>query len=79
VSYEQILEVVRKSLHELTGVPLEEISPDTRREDVELWDSLNQINLIAMLEERLKIRFDIADVESVQGVDDLVKAALARR
>jgi len=41
-------------------------------EDVEAWDSLSHINLLAAIEKEYKIRFDLAEVKSLRNVGDLM-------
>lgn len=46
--------------------------------DVEGWDSLAHLNLVAVLEERFGIRFRLAEIHALRNVGDLLDL-LARR
>jgi len=48
------------------------LTMDTRREDVENWDSFNYINFIVGVEVEFGIKFKIADIESFPNVGAIV-------
>jgi acyl carrier protein len=48
------------------------LTMDTRREDVENWDSFNYINFIVGAEVEFGVKFKIADIESFQNVGAIV-------
>jgi acyl carrier protein len=47
------------------------IRPEMTAEDVETWDSLSHINLIAGIEEEFRVKFTTAEVTSLKSVQDL--------
>lgn len=49
------------------------LTPDTTADDIEDWDSLAHINLIAAIEARMKIRFRVAEIESMHKVGHLIE------
>lgn len=50
------------------------ITLDTNAEDIEEWDSLKHINIIAMLEEHFHLQFEIDEIIEMENVGDMVKA-----
>ena len=48
-----------------------QINESTTSEDVERWDSLNNMILIVTIEDRFKIRFDLEEVQNLKNVGDL--------
>jgi acyl carrier protein len=49
--------------------------------DIEAWDSLGNFNLLLAIEERFDVRFtmdEMADVKSVAGIVDVLKAGHGR-
>jgi len=54
------------------------ISPATTAADVEAWDSMTHISLMAAVEQRFGVRFRSAEVEKLASVGALVKAILAK-
>ena len=50
------------------------INDETTANDIEGWDSLMHINLIASIEEEFNISFDMSDVISFNNVGDMIDA-----
>ena len=48
-----------------------EISEETTSEDIEHWDSLNNMILVVMIEDHFNIRFDLDEVQNLKNVGDL--------
>ncbi len=49
-----------------------DVAPSTRLEDLSGWDSMHHIAALVEAECRFGIEFDLADIESVQTVGDLI-------
>ena len=48
------------------------IERQTSAEDIEDWDSLEQINLLTAAEKKFSVKFKLEDVRGLQNVGDLV-------
>ena len=48
------------------------ISRETTSEDIEDWDSLEQINLLVAMEKRFSIQFKLEDVKNLSNVGDML-------
>jgi acyl carrier protein len=48
------------------------ISHETTSEDIEDWDSLEQINLLVAMEKRFSIKFKLEDVKNLSNVGDML-------
>ena len=48
------------------------ITRDTCADDIEDWDSLEQINLLVAMEHRFHIKFKLDDVSALQNVGDMI-------
>ena len=48
------------------------ITRATNANDIEDWDSLEQINLLTAIEKRFHIKFKLADVRGLKDVGDLL-------
>ena len=48
------------------------ITRETCADDIEDWDSLEQINLLTAIERRFGIKFKLEDVRGLQNVGDLL-------
>lgn len=58
-----------------------EIFDETGAEDIEDWDSLEQINILVAIEKEFSIKFSIDDVESLENVGqtiDLIERKILR-
>jgi len=52
------------------------LTDDTNSDDIEDWDSLEQINLLVAIEKQFSIKFslaDVADLENVGAMVDLIE------
>lgn len=48
------------------------INSQTNSEDIEDWDSLEQINLLVAIEKFFNIKFDISEISNLLVVGDMV-------
>ena len=48
------------------------ITRNTCADDIEDWDSLEQINLLTAIEKKFAIKFKLADVRDLKDVGDLL-------
>lgn len=49
-----------------------EITRETCADDIEDWDSLEQINLLTAIEKKFGLKFQLADVRGLANVGDLL-------
>ncbi|MFA6729656.1 MAG: acyl carrier protein [Eubacteriales bacterium] len=47
------------------------LSPETTAEDVEDWDSLSHITLIAAVEDEFKMRFNMKEVSTMKNIGEM--------
>ncbi len=55
------------------------LTPATKAEDVEGWDSFNHLNIIVAVESRFDIRLDSEEIDSLTNVGDLVAKVKEKR
>jgi acyl carrier protein len=55
-----------------------EVTDTLSREDVESWDSLGHIRLIAAVEEAFQMSFTIDEIEGVTSIGQIVKVIAER-
>ncbi len=75
---DQLLAVFTRNLRDLLMDDSIELTRDTKRGDVPNWDSFAYVNFIVAIELELKIKFNVAEVESFETVGDIVDAARTR-
>ena len=49
---------IKNIMSSVFQIPLETITDDSSQDTIELWDSLNHMNLVVALEEEFKIELD---------------------
>ncbi len=64
---QKLVEVVKRVLD------VEEISLDTRKEDVEEWDSLKHLNLVLEIEEEFGVSIPLEKIGEIETVRDFLK------
>jgi len=75
VTDEELLAIFTRILRDLLGEDSIVLSLNTRRRDVEGWDSIMYVNFIVAVELELRIKFRVADVEAFETVRDVVAKA----
>ncbi len=59
------------------------LTDSTSAEDIEDWDSLEQINLVVAIQDEFHVKFNIQEVNAMQNVgemvDDILKKTGARQ
>ena len=70
-----LLTVLTRTLRDLLGDDSIVLAMNTRRIDVDGWDSLMYVTFIVAIELELKMKFRVADVESFETVGDIVAEA----
>lgn len=50
-----------------------EVDEDTTADDIDDWDSLNHITLIAAVEKEFKIRFTMGEVSGMKNVGEMAR------
>ena len=53
--------------------PVEQLTPETARDDIPIWDSLGVLTLMADFDEKFSIVLTDADMRGMQKVDDILE------
>lgn len=51
----------------------EKIALNARRNDIKEWDSMGQIQILSMLEERFDLKLEMEDLVGLESVEDIIK------
>ena len=54
------------------------LTDETSAEDIEDWDSLEQINLVGAIQDAFGIKFNIDEVNAMKNVGEMADAILAK-
>ena len=70
---QELLDAFSRILGDLLDDDSIALTMETRREDVDNWDSFTYVNFIAVAEMELGVKFSVTDVESFENVGAIVK------
>jgi acyl carrier protein len=63
--------VLNEVFRQVFANPKLDIQPDMTPNDIDGWDSMAHVNLIAAVELRFKIKFDTKELRKIRTVEDL--------
>lgn len=75
MTQDAILHTFTRILRALLGDDSVALTMETRRDEVQGWDSFNYVNFIVIAESELGVKFKVADVESFENVGAIVRQA----
>jgi acyl carrier protein len=64
---------VRELVAAVFGVPVEAVTAQTVRDDVDGWDSVGQLNLMLAVEDAFDVRLSIEDMQQLVSVEAIVR------
>ena len=73
MSREKIFDEMKKIFRDVFEEETLEINNETNAEDIEDWDSLEQINLLIAMEKKFEIKFNINEVVALENVGDMAE------
>lgn len=59
-------------ISEVFDFPKDRIKGDMTSDDIEKWDSLQQLNLIMAMENKFKIQFDMEDTFKIKNIKSII-------
>lgn len=71
---EQLLKKVNEVFQDVFYDTSLEVNDETTAADIDEWDSLTHITLIAAIEDEFDIKFDMAEVVKFEKVGDMIDA-----
>jgi len=78
---ESIIKEIIVILSDLFNIRPEELGPDSSPDNVESWDSLQNLNLVLDIEQRFNITLMPSDVEAfanVQSITNIIKKKMEK-
>ena len=72
MTHEEALDVVTEIMREYFDDDDIKLTVETTADDIPAWDSMNHVNIIIAIEQRLKIKFKTSEIESLHNVGELV-------
>ncbi|MDD3223517.1 MAG: acyl carrier protein [Clostridium sp.] len=73
------MEELKQIFSTVTGANINDINNETSRDNNDVWDSFNHLLLISEIEDKLKIKFTMEEVEKIQNFKQLNDIVLKKR
>ncbi len=67
-----ILKTVTSIIQETLELPQLVVTNETSANDVDEWDSMTHIQLIAAIEAKFKVRFALGELQTLKNVGDMI-------
>ena len=75
---EEIYKILNKIFQDVFDDSSIEVKAETTADDIEDWDSLEQINLIVAIEKKLGIKFQMEEVSDFHSVGEMVDVIIQK-
>jgi acyl carrier protein len=75
----ELYEQLNRVFHDVFDDDTIKVTPEMTAEDVESWDSLSNIRLIATVERTFKVKFTMSEIGKLKNVGELVALIQKRR
>jgi len=73
MSNPEILQTVSTIIQDVLELPSLNITINTSADDVDEWDSMTHIQLIAAIESKYKVRFALGELQALKNVGDMIE------
>jgi acyl carrier protein len=68
----EILNTITSIMREVLELPALEVTTETSAADVDEWDSMTHIQIIAAIEGKYKVRFALGELQALKNVGDMI-------
>lgn len=75
---EQLISELNVLFEEIIDEGTVNLTPSTTAKEVEGWDSLNHIQIIAAIERKYGFRFSLIEIQSFKNVGEMVDSILSK-
>jgi acyl carrier protein len=75
---EQLISELNVLFEEIIDEGTVNLTPSTTAKEVEGWDSLNHIQIIAAIERKYGFRFTLVEIQSFKNVGEMVDSILSK-
>lgn len=73
MTIDEFLQLISNTLGENSKITL-----STKREDIDSWDSMGQISILSMLDEKFGVKLEMEELIALRGVQDIVNILKSR-
>ena len=75
---EEIMEKLCEIFTDVFGDENLEISEETSAEDIEEWDSLTNISILAAVQDEFSVTFEIDEIVAMKNVGEMIQAIMEK-
>ena len=75
---EEVFETLTEIFQDVFDDDEIELTDATTADDIEDWDSLEQINLVVACEKKFNVKFDMKEIQALKNVGEMVDTILAK-
>ena len=68
----EILNTITSIMREVLELPTLEVTTETSAGDVDEWDSMTHIQIIAAIEGKFKVRIALGELQALKNVGDMI-------
>lgn len=72
MNHDEILTTITAIIREVLELPSLVVTLDTSATDVDEWDSMTHIQIIAAIEAKYKIRFALGELQALKNAGDMI-------
>jgi acyl carrier protein len=70
---DDILKTITEIIREVLELPNLQVTNETSATDVDEWDSMTHIQIIAAIEGKYKIRFALGELQALKNAGDMIE------
>lgn len=78
MTHDSVMEILTKIFRNIFDDDNLVLTDSTSASDIEDWDSLTQIDLVASIQEEFHIKLKISDINSTNNVGEIIKLILKK-
>jgi acyl carrier protein len=75
----EIFEILNEIFREVFDDEEIVLTDETTADDIEDWDSLEQINLVVACEKRFNVKFEMKEIQLLKNVGEMVDCILVKK
>ena len=75
---EEVFEILTGIFQDVFDDDEIELTDATTADDIEDWDSLEQINLVVAGEKKFNVKFDMKEIQALKNVGEMVDTILSK-
>lgn len=75
---EELMKKIQEIFADVFGDSSIEINENTNADDIEAWDSLTNISILAAVQDEFSVSFEIDEIVAMKNVGEMVEAIMGK-